>query len=87
VVFEQILDAYGLFHRANVAILLSLHNAAVAAKRGCHDPMNPFVAQDEVKGLGDRACLALGIARRIPVCTADRTWHSAGLDIEIEVIR
>jgi ribonuclease VapC len=38
-------------------------------------------------GLGDRACLALGLARRIPVCTADRTWLAARLDIEIQVIR
>ncbi len=37
--------------------------------------------------LGDRACLALGMARRIAVCTADRAWLSVELGIEIEVIR
>ncbi len=37
--------------------------------------------------LGDRACLALGLARRIAVCTADRVWRSVGLELEIEVIR
>jgi PIN domain nuclease of toxin-antitoxin system len=34
--------------------------------------------------LGDRACLALGIARGCPVVTADRIW--AGLDVDAEVI-
>lgn len=60
----------------------------------------PFLAEDAAlaaalipatRGLGlssgDRACLALGMARRIPVCTADRSWLSLGLDIEVEVIR
>lgn len=37
--------------------------------------------------LGDRACLALGMVRRIPVCTADQAWLSVELDIEVEVIR
>lgn len=37
--------------------------------------------------LGDRVCLALGMARRIPICTADRVWPTIGLDVEIEPIR
>ena len=37
--------------------------------------------------LGDRACLALGLARRIPVCTADQAWLEVELDIGVEVIR
>ncbi len=37
--------------------------------------------------LGDRACLALGLARRIPVYTADRAWHNVQIDVEIAVIR
>lgn len=37
--------------------------------------------------LGDRACLALGMARRIPVCTADQAWLSVKLDIVVQVIR
>lgn len=37
--------------------------------------------------LGDRACLALGMARRIPVWTADRAWLSIELGIQLEVIR
>lgn len=37
--------------------------------------------------LGDRACLALGMARGMPVYTADRVWASLGLEVSIEVIR
>jgi ribonuclease VapC len=37
--------------------------------------------------LGDRACLALAIARKAPVYTADRTWKSLRLGIAIHVIR
>ena len=37
--------------------------------------------------LGDRACLALAMAERAAVVTADRTWLDLGLDIEIRCIR
>ena len=37
--------------------------------------------------LGDRACLALGIALRAPVYTADRAWRNMKLGIRIHVIR
>lgn len=37
--------------------------------------------------LGDRACLALGIALKAPVYTADRSWRSLKLGIRIHVIR
>jgi ribonuclease VapC len=37
--------------------------------------------------LGDRACLALGIALRAPVYTADRSWKNLKLGIRIHVIR
>jgi ribonuclease VapC len=37
--------------------------------------------------LADRACLALGRLRRLPVFTTDRTWRSLHLSIKIEVIR
>jgi ribonuclease VapC len=37
--------------------------------------------------LGDRACLALGIALRAPVYTADRSWKNLSLGIRIHVIR
>lgn len=37
--------------------------------------------------LGDRACLALGIALRAPVYTADRAWKNLKLGVRIHVIR
>jgi PIN domain nuclease of toxin-antitoxin system len=37
--------------------------------------------------LADRACLALGRMRRLPVVTADREWRSLRLSVKIVVIR
>ena len=37
--------------------------------------------------LADRACLALGRLRRLPVFTTDRAWRSLRLAVKIEVIR
>jgi ribonuclease VapC len=37
--------------------------------------------------LGDRACLALGLALKTPVYTADQSWRHLKLGIRIYVIR
>jgi ribonuclease VapC len=37
--------------------------------------------------LGDRACLALGLALGAPVYTADRSWKNLKLGVRIHVIR
>jgi ribonuclease VapC len=37
--------------------------------------------------LGDRACLALGIALKAPVYTADRAWKKLDVGVSIHVIR
>jgi PIN domain nuclease of toxin-antitoxin system len=37
--------------------------------------------------LGDRACLALAVARSIPAMTADRAWLDVPVDIPIRCIR
>ena len=37
--------------------------------------------------LGDRACLALGMALKIPVYTSEKTWKSLRLGVPIHVIR
>jgi ribonuclease VapC len=37
--------------------------------------------------LGDRACLALGIARQAKVLTGDRDWAKLRLDVEIVLFR
>ncbi len=36
--------------------------------------------------LGDRACLALGQQRGLPVLTADTAWNSLSLGSEIEIV-
>lgn len=36
--------------------------------------------------LADRACLALGLAYKLPVYTADRIWKEIKIDIPIELI-
>lgn len=37
--------------------------------------------------LGDRACLALGIAKGCPVVTADRVWANLTLGVDVILIR
>lgn len=37
--------------------------------------------------LGDRACLALGLALGLPVLTADRAWRDLQIGAEIRLIR
>ena len=36
--------------------------------------------------LGDRACLALAISRKLPVLTADQVWSKLDLGIPIQVL-
>jgi ribonuclease VapC len=37
--------------------------------------------------LGDRACLALGIALKLPVYTAEKAWKQLKLSVKVHVIR
>ncbi len=37
--------------------------------------------------LADRACLALGLERKLPVLTADKAWKGLRVGVEIRVIR
>ena len=37
--------------------------------------------------LGDRACLALGIALKLPVYTAERAWSKLKVSLRIHIIR
>lgn len=37
--------------------------------------------------LGDRACLALGLALKAPVYTADKSWKSLKLGVRIDIMR
>jgi ribonuclease VapC len=48
-----------------------------------------LVAQTRALGLslGDRACLALGLALKAPVYTTDKQWNILKLGVRIHVIR
>jgi ribonuclease VapC len=48
-----------------------------------------LVAQTRPLGLslGDRACLALGLALKAPVYTADKSWKKLKVNVRIHVIR
>jgi|SRR5277367_1605243 len=48
-----------------------------------------LVARTRTLGLslGDRACLALGLALKAPIYTADRSWNKLRLGARIHVIR
>ncbi|HEY5363006.1 MAG TPA: type II toxin-antitoxin system VapC family toxin [Aestuariivirga sp.] len=37
--------------------------------------------------LGDRACLTLAQAKKLPVLTADKIWAELGLGLEIKLVR
>ncbi len=37
--------------------------------------------------LADRACLALGFSKHLPVLTADQIWAKADVGVKVEVIR
>ncbi|MFQ5421566.1 MAG: type II toxin-antitoxin system VapC family toxin [Anaerolineae bacterium] len=37
--------------------------------------------------LSDRACLSLGLARQLPVLTADRVWQQVEVALPVELIR
>ncbi len=37
--------------------------------------------------LGDRACLALAIQKKLPVLTADKVWEKLGLGVKVQLIR
>ena len=73
---------------------------AWAAANGVIDEAFPFTAEQAKSAgdlvvqtralglsLGDRACLALGIALHAPVYTADRAWKNLKLGVRIHVIR
>ncbi|WP_299845797.1 type II toxin-antitoxin system VapC family toxin [uncultured Jannaschia sp.] len=40
------------------------------------------------RGLGDRACMALGVAMNVPVLTADREWRNVVVEgLQLEHVR
>jgi PIN domain nuclease of toxin-antitoxin system len=48
--------------------------------------LRPLTAKQGLS-LGDRACLALASLQGLPVMTADRSWRTVDVGVQIEVIR
>jgi PIN domain nuclease of toxin-antitoxin system len=77
-------DARTVLHRlTSTSIEVVPFTAADAAIAGSLVPLT----QPLGLSLGDRACLALALARRIPAVTADRTWARLKIGIDIQVVR
>ena len=50
-------------------------------------PAAPYPARSLGLSLGDRACLALGMALHAPIYTAERIWSKVKVGVPIHVIR
>lgn len=68
---------------------LSPIREAIAFTAGQVQIAGSLIAQTRALGLslGDRACLALALALKAPVYTADKSWGKLKLGIPIHVIR
>lgn len=55
---------------------LALHSGALFLQTKAHG-----------LSLGDRACLALGLSRKLPVLTADSVWAKLGLPVDVRLLR
>jgi PIN domain nuclease of toxin-antitoxin system len=74
-VAESALFGYG------VPVIAFTADHAVEAAR-----LRPLTAKQGLS-LGDRACLALASLQGLPVMTADRSWGTVDVGVQIEVIR
>ncbi len=45
------------------------------------------ISKDIGLSLGDRACIALGIDKKLPVLTADTIWKEVSFDCNIQLLR
>ncbi|MDP2411888.1 MAG: type II toxin-antitoxin system VapC family toxin [Pseudolabrys sp.] len=68
---------------ATMGLTLIAHDARLARRAG---ELRPLTKRFGLS-LADRACLALAERERLPVLTADRSWRSLGLDVEVRLIR
>ena len=68
---------------AAMGLVVVAHDAQLAQRAGELRPLTKRLGMS----LADRACLALAERERMPALTADRSWKSLGLDIDILLIR
>ena len=62
------------------SIEFDMEQAAIAAKIDS-------VTEGRSVSLADKACLALGIAKNVPVLTSDKVWADLGVEAEVELFR
>ena len=68
---------------AAMGLAVVAHDAQLARRAGELRPLTKRLGMS----LADRACLALAERERLPALTADRSWKSLALDIDIRLIR
>lgn len=68
---------------AAMGTVVVVYDAQLARRAGELRPLTRRLGMS----LADRACLALAERERLPALTADRTWKSLGLAIEVRLIR
>jgi len=68
---------------AATGVQIVVHDLLLARRTG---ELRPLTRRNGLS-LADRACLALAERERMPVLTADRTWKSLDLDLDIRLIR
>lgn len=68
---------------AALGVVVVAHDARLAQRAGELRPITKKMGLS----LADRACLALAERERLPAMTADRSWSSLPLEIEIRLIR
>jgi PIN domain nuclease of toxin-antitoxin system len=72
---ERVIDSFGIeiiaFDEEQAVIAAELRNQT----------------KDKGLSLGDRACLALAIVKKIPVVTADKIWSKLKVGVDVKLIR
>lgn len=68
---------------AAMGVQIVAHDLLLAQRTGELRPLTRHIGLS----LADRACLALAERERMPILTADRSWKSLDLGIDIRLIR
>jgi ribonuclease VapC len=86
-VVTKLLDRGRGFHQIHDELsLLPLEIVSFDSRQSFLSASMRPMTKDFGLSLGDRACLALGLVRALPVLTTDRNWAKLKVDVEIEVI-
>jgi PIN domain nuclease of toxin-antitoxin system len=78
---KSLAESVGLLTRLRLSVVP--FDAELAAVTASLRPMTKPLGLS----LGDRACLALGLARNLPVVTADRAWAQLNIGVPVQCVR